>query len=1152
MNDATNNPFDDSNAPAGADDGLGRVAGGTDGSGDAAPDEHPSPSPLAASLFPPWLSSWMVSPANWSQRDGDDDDGSSYHDCVSAVDSGDDASSSSRSHREGETTSLLAQAEHREGALGPPRHRVKFYGATSSAPVVDNSTHNSTRSSAVENSHVYDGIASPFAQALTTWLSPYAESARRAGRNLFQFAEDASAGGLEPNPAPANNQSSNETDERSFEVRFQDFRDAGDGEEGNRNLGSLYRVNSSPALMTSFSDEKWNGPAEWNGANAASSQTLGRTDYGTIVLRDIDIEGDHHETEDGSFIHPWTKLILLEELGTAWSWFVLLLPYFFMIVAVFLDGDTSLKNTTVGPLSGERPCAKLAHGTVPTPFDESVKGYYPVPFRLADGDERASGKSAKATALFPGPCSYPFELRDGVGLLSHGENAYSNLTSVDAPKKTSIVDARYRYLMSHGHAFTSGVIPNVPPTSESLRGSAKFNDLSSNAVSLVTRGSVLVSVVVFQRQTPAAAGMDSGSSGAESDPAVKHWSPVLILSSKRLDMTCKLNKKKGKTQKREAPSWSCKSSRIIDAFFSLPNTAVLLGGDLRVDVLLSHHKTHNSLLAEDLRINERGGLMYADDDYIIQELEDGMFDLSEADKILSSADVSHPQELLAEMCTKSVYTLEHESMVFNDLVEATRIFSLAVTMLFLLYWLWSIGIMDRIGNADEDAPETNGPIQFMATKIKILCRSCDGNNPQGLFWWQDPWITFPERRYLLMLLICLMMLQNPMLAYAFFHLSLYRSSWFRFAADSLTGVSIHGIMFLWLCLVHGLRYHTAEISRRRLDQHRRVLELRKATSHMSPVTGIDDNGWDRVRWYYNQYGDVDGGYSQALCLKHDINSDSFVEFMVPKLTLLVVGMLASITLAASKFPISEKSVAERAELNPDRFGSSSKAYVLSSIVQLIVVQIWCVFILYTSFITGERLRREPFLSTRPAQLSFRVLSAILLLGVLFTVSLFCVHSLNLIGNASDKEDELSYDTSLGGSRDSWDADVLFQIQRIASTVPYVGSATNMGPGKILYATACSLVVAHIFLPSSHFHPSKQEQKAVEEIAMGPDQYSRQTILSDMDKRLQGKDKRFVVALARNTHTWRVFPLPMRSHGVLSQHSIKEALNILGEFYGFYC
>ena len=143
---------------------------------------------------------------------------------------------------------------------------------------------------------------------------------------------------------------------------------------------------------------------------------------------------------------------------------------------------------------------------------------------------------------------------------------------------------------------------------------------------------------------------------------------------------------------------------------------------------------------------------------------------------------------------------------------------------------------------------------------------------------------------------------------------------------------------------------------------------------MSPDnTEFEDTQWGRVRWYYQQYGDVEGGGTAVLKMKHDTESDSFVEFMFPKVALLFIGIVASITAAASRFPMSESSsISERIELNPDRFGSGSKVYVLSSIVQLIVIQIWSIFIVYTSFVTGERLKREPFLSTRPAQLAFRV------------------------------------------------------------------------------------------------------------------------------------------------------------------------------------
>jgi hypothetical protein len=60
-------------------------------------------------------------------------------------------------------------------------------------------------------------------------------------------------------------------------------------------------------------------------------------------------------------------------------------------------------------------------------------------------------------------------------------------------------------------------------------------------------------------------------------------------------------------------------------------------------------------------------------------------------------------------------------------------------------------------------------------------------------------------------------------------------------------------------------------------------------------------------------------------------------------------------------------------------------------------------------------------------------------------------------------------------------------------------------------------------------------------------YSKNDILWVRDKMLQGTDKRFVVTLARKAHSWRIFPLPIRSHGLLSQHTLKESLNLIGTF-----
>ena len=578
---------------------------------------------------------------------------------------------------------------------------------------------------------------------------------------------------------------------------------------------------------------------------------------------------------------------------------------------------------------------------------------------------------------------------------------------------------------------------------------------------------------------------------------------------------------------------------------------------MRVDILFSHNQVYKSL-TEDLWVRDRGGKLGFDDDYILQDFSSNVV-LSEAEKILSVANTSHPQALLEELATKSRYELEHKSMAYNNVAEATRIFTAMITIMFLCYWLRSMKTMGR-------KPSFECKLNLISCKRR-----------QHSFWWEDAYCTFPERRYLLLLLCCLVLLQNPLLVYAYFQPSLYGSATFRFVADSLSGISIHGILFLWLCLVHGLRYHTADIAGRRLSQHRRVLELWKSLSvRSSQRSDPEGDRWAQVRGYYQKYGDVDGsGSSLALRTKHDVNSDSFFEFILPKISLLIVGVASAITAAASRYPMESSASSERVELNPDRFGSGSKVFMLSSTLQLIMFQVWFCFILYTNFITGERLRREPFLSTRPSQLAFRVLSAILLLGVISSISLFCLRSLNFVGRNKDSDQFLSrhgalYDTSHGGSDDRlWDseADVLFGIIRIISTeIPYVGTASSIHPGQIVYVTACSLVVAYVYLPSSHFRPSKNGQKTLDKIAI--------------DKKLQGKDKRFVVTLARNTHTWRVFPLPTRSHGLLSgvsrrskclfnlrsvyifnmltftcvllscsfnQHTLKEKLHIIGTF-----
>ena len=141
------------------------------------------------------------------------------------------------------------------------------------------------------------------------------------------------------------------------------------------------------------------------------------------------------------------------------------------------------------------------------------------------------------------------------------------------------------------------------------------------------------------------------------------------------------------------------------------------------------------------------------------------------------------------------------------------------------------------------------------------------------------------------------------------------------------------------------------------------------------------------------------------------------------------------------------------------------------------MQIWCISIVYASFVTGERLCREPFLARDQLNWDFVV-------GVGFNASLFFIKAINPDSSApayNFSGTDNVYDTSRGNTGERLDskAEIFFGVIRQTSTqIPFSGTA-NFGPGEIFYATACSFVTSYIFLPSSYFHPSKNETKTEE-------------------------------------------------------------------------
>lgn len=398
-------------------------------------------------------------------------------------------------------------------------------------------------------------------------------------------------------------------------------------------------------------------------------------------------------------------------------------------------------------------------------------------------------------------------------------------------------------------------------------------------------------------------------------------------------------------------------------------------------------------------------------------------------------------------------------------------------------------------------------------------------------WWESPWIVFPERRYLLILLVCLMLIQNPLLAYAYFKPELYGSATVRTIADIMVGIGVHGFLMMWLFLVQGVRYHTAAFARRRARHQRQLLELRRAAKYMSTDEranyGSDESYIARyMDEYFEKYGDVEGirfAGDLAIRLKSDPCGDSWADFLLPKLFLFTIGVASIVVTAICRFPTSTNSTVV---LDPLRLHTLNVLYVAGSIIQMFVLVFWIYLILRNTVLTGSKLRKEPFLSTRPAQLAYRVLLGMLLLGVGALVFPLVIDLFHVIKKWSLGRTPRTLNDPTALDR-SPIVDIMIKfLWKASQKFPYSGTAASIGPGKILFATTFALVSAFIFLPSKPYYEADNEVSKKEESGkvIGDDKLFSLALKERMDQR---RDKRRVVRLAHHTHTWRTFPLPIK-------------------------
>ncbi len=233
---------------------------------------------------------------------------------------------------------------------------------------------------------------------------------------------------------------------------------------------------------------------------------------------------------------PWTKMLFLEELGTAASWTILLLPYFAFFLSLLLDSNI-ISFVPEGPFFTNQTCANTyphhanAYPTFPTETNHS--------------------------------CHYKYQL-----VHNHNYN-----------------DGDRRYLMSKGVAFTTGPLSNfVTSTSTFLFGDVFFENLPGSALlDFLAKGDIFYSTILFQK--------------SKNHPTTEsEWSPIYVSQPTRLPMVCTQQNHTTtddsatitNTDNQKEELWNCQSPRLVNIVFSMPGTPVLTNNDVRVDTILSY------------------------------------------------------------------------------------------------------------------------------------------------------------------------------------------------------------------------------------------------------------------------------------------------------------------------------------------------------------------------------------------------------------------------------------------------------------------------------------------------------------------------------------------------------------------------------------
>jgi len=389
----------------------------------------------------------------------------------------------------------------------------------------------------------------------------------------------------------------------------------------------LQKTRSPPHSQTSSSGRRRRIPAEIDTGNSPSAPISSEGQRSISIRKKNKRKSSSHHAKkpnivlkelasgENEFLMDY-KYILLEDLGTASSWMILLLPYIAFFLALLLESSRGLQVTTLGPLTANQTC--------PTPYveDEAITS---VPLM---------------------PCYTSFQDRTvdqgRFNPMTTGKNASSSL------------------IVSYsGVVFDSGALPPIPVLSTDFNGDIFFNGVSSSAVALVSQGQIQFSVLVLQE----ASNLNIPST---------EWLPTFSSLPRTLNMAC---------IEGDDGLWYCKAPRLVDVVFSMPDSAVYGGGELRVNIFFSLDQRESQPVEQSQQKSSSHSTTTTTSDepiVFINKKKDA--------SILIFTDTTDKDNLLMELATSSAYTFEHMSPLAMKVDTGMRLGTFIASLCFVIYW----------------------------------------------------------------------------------------------------------------------------------------------------------------------------------------------------------------------------------------------------------------------------------------------------------------------------------------------------------------------------------------------------------------------------------------------------------------------------------